>query len=154
MAWVPFNLALIAQRLAAPELDALKSAAIADDQNGDELVSEAAARVCANVRGFIGACAKNTLGPDGTLPEELLDAALALAVHQIATRLPGMEALLDERRNASREEALALLRDVAACRFALVQPETAATEQPGGGRIETLNAPRRQFSRESMRGVL
>jgi hypothetical protein len=154
MSWITFNAALIAERMAGPELLAIKTAAIADDQDGDELVAAVAERVCSTVRGYIGACAKNSLGAEDTLPAELIDAALALAVHNIITRLPGMASMLDERRDANREEALALLRDVAACKFAIIAPETEAEEQPASGRIETLNAPRRQFTRDSMRGVL
>ncbi len=152
--WITLDADIIAERLSGPELSAMQSAALASGQDGASLTDNAAERVTNSIRGYIAASAKNTLGPAGTIPDELLDCALALVVHQIITRLPGMEALLDERRMKNREEALQLLRDVAAGKFALVQPEAAGQQAGGGGIIQTLNKPKRTFTRDSMKGVL
>lgn len=151
--WTSLTSSQLAERFAGPELDAIKNAALAEGQDADTLLDNALARITATVRGYVGGCAKNSLGPDGTIPDELTDAALALAVYQILTRLPGMGGLLDEKRASNRDEALTLLRDVSACKFAILQPESPATAQPASGTI-TFTAPPRQFTRESLKGVL
>lgn len=117
--WVPVTEQSILSKLSSPELNALRTAATAPGQ-GDPL-GEVIAQVVREVRGHVAACKANRLGPAGTIPDELLGAAINRVRYELATRLP-VTTLLTEPRIAANDQANTLLRDTAACRFA---PRTA-----------------------------
>ena len=126
MSWIALTEAHVLTKLTAPEVAALKTAATATGQ-ADPL-PEIVAQIVREVRGHVAGCAKNTLGPAGTIPDELQGAALNRVRYELATRLPVASLLTDARKESNRD-ALTLLQRVASCQFALVQPETAG-EQP------------------------
>jgi phage gp36-like protein len=126
MAWITISEDAIRSKLAAVELQALRTAALADGQ-ADPL-PEIVARTVDEVRGYIGACERNRLGPAGTIPAQLESAALAIVRYRLATRLP-VRTLLTEERKEEQRDALTLLRDVAACRYAVEQPDEAGPER-------------------------
>lgn len=126
MSWITLTEAHVLTKLSAPELAALKSAATGAGQ-ADPL-PEIVAQVVREVRGHVAGCDKNTLGPAGTIPDELQGAALNRVRYELATRLPVASLLTDARKESNRD-ALTLLQRVASCQFAIVQPETAG-EQP------------------------
>lgn len=156
MAWVEFTPAIFAQRISGPELSALKNAARSSGQDGDSLVQECVNRVIAEVRGRVGACKNNSLGLEGTIPSELIDAACAIAVYRFIIRLPGQTSLLDEKRTMAYTDAASLLRDVAACRLAIVPPETPApsNEQPGSQGAAVVRCRPNIQTRKDLDGLL
>jgi hypothetical protein len=123
--WITLAEDDILTRLAAKELAAVKAAATAPGQ--PDPLPEAIAQVVREVRGYVAACPSNTLGPDGTIPDELALAALNRIRYELATRLP-VAALLTQARVDSNTAATAMFKEVAACRFKLVQPEQPGTQ--------------------------
>lgn len=154
MSWIPLTAEKAKTRLTKPEMTAILTAAKQSEQTGDGLLEEALSSVTAEVRGYVSACDRNTLGAAGTIPDELETAALALLRRYLFTRLPGMESLFDELRQKEAEDALTRLRDTAKCNFAIVPPETPAppTEQVQGG-SPRICKPRRRFRREDGAGL-
>lgn len=126
MSWITISENAVRSRLAAAELAALRTMAMADGQ-ADPL-PEIIQRVADEVRGYVAANTINRLGSAGTIPPQLESAALALVRYRLATRLP-VSTLLTEERKEEQRDALTLLRDVAAGRFAVEQPDDAGTEE-------------------------
>lgn len=154
MPWIPITAETVANRLAAAEFAALTTAAKSVSQTSESILAAAVASVTAEVRGYVAACRHNVLGPAGTIPEELESAALALVRRHLASRLP-VKALFDELRQKEAEDALTRLRDTAACKFAIVPPETPAPEnqQASGPSVQLINSRERQATRERMNGL-
>jgi len=136
-------------RLTKPELTALLGAARQAEQTDEGLLADAIATVTSEVRGYVAAFPRNRLGADGTIPDELLSAALALLRRHLFTRLPAMKALYDPIREKETEDALTRLRDTAQGRFAIVPPESPApaAEQAQSG-SPSLVAKTRRFGTE------
>ncbi len=125
MSWISLTEAHVLTKLSAPELAALKTAAIGAAQ-ADPL-PEVVAQVVREVRGYVAGCDKNTLGPASTIPDELQGAALNRIRYELATRLPVASLLTDARKESNRD-ALTLLQRAASCNFAIVPPETAGEQ--------------------------
>jgi hypothetical protein len=128
MPWIALTEAHLLDRLSGPESAAFRSAALGDGQ-GDTLPGILAG-VTAEVRGYVAGNKANTLEAGATIPEELLDAAMALVVSRLPARLPIKQT---EARAEAKRDAIALLRDVAANRFFVPSAQTPAEEQPGAG---------------------
>jgi len=154
--WITLDSTRAKQRLSGAEYNALKSAALNSGQDADTLVTELLARVTQEVRGYVAGCKANLLGADGTIPDETEDSALALFVYRFISRLPNMKSLLDERRVKSYEDALTHLRQVAACKFGIVPPESgdASTSQANPVNMETVRSNTRKVTRDTMGGLI
>jgi hypothetical protein len=153
MAWITLTESKVEARLTKPELAALLTAARQDDQTDAGLLAAAISAVTAEVRGYVAACAKNTLGESGTIPEELESAALALIRRHLFTRLPALRNLYDAIREQETKDALERLRDTAACKFAIVPPVTAAPEQAAGPGVQVISSRTRIATREGLSGL-
>lgn len=128
MPWItPTENDLVA-RLSGPELAAYRSAALKSGQA--DPVAPILAGVIGEVRGYVAGHKSNALGPTGQIPEELLDAAMALVVARLPARLP---LTLSEARIEAKKDAISLLRSVASGQFYVAPAVTLAAEQPGGG---------------------
>lgn len=152
MAWIVLSESDVETALAGGEMSAYTTAALGDGQ--DNPLPEQLARVTKVVRGYVAACNRNQLGPAGTIPEELEDAAVALIAHALAARLP-LDSYLTDRLDRRKEDAERLLRDAASCKFAIEQPTTgtASTEAiPSSGSPHFRDLPRR-FTREQQEGI-
>jgi hypothetical protein len=123
--WITLTEADVLTRITAPELAAIKTAATAPGQ--ENLLTETIASIVREVRGHVAACERNTLGPEGTIPDELGLAALNRIRYEIATRLP-IASLLTEQRVKSNEGSVRLLEKTAACQFLIVQPAEAGPQ--------------------------
>jgi hypothetical protein len=148
MAWVSITEAMVAERLAGPELAAYKSAALGTGQTNP--LPNIITRAVDEVRGYIAACRANTLGEAGTIPEKLLDAALAVIRYRLISRLP---VTLTQSRIDEKDDALRLLKEVAACRFAVEEPTTASTEALSGKSPRWTERTDREFTRTSQDGI-
>jgi hypothetical protein len=151
MAWITLSETHILTQLSGPENTAYRNAALAAGQ-GDPLPG-ILAQVTREVRARVAACRENRLGAGQTIPDELLGAAIDRARWELITRLPiNTPAIIDTRRTAN-ENALALLRDVAACRFSLEQPADISPEITSG-RASPSFAPRTlNFGRDKQDGI-
>lgn len=152
--WTTPTVTTLKARISGPEFEALKSAARAAGQNADTMVTDCLARIVALIRGYCGG--RHVLGAEGTIPDELESALGSLFVVEFITRLPGMTKLLDANRTKAKEDALQLLRDVSAGRFAIVPPETPAADnqQAGGPGITLVSSTTRTATRTNLDGLL
>ena len=151
MSWITIAEADVLTQLSAPELAALKTAAVGGGPANP--LPEVIAQVVREVRGYVAACANNTLGEGATIPDELLGAAVSRIRYELATRLP-VPSLLTEDRRTANANALSMLRDAAACRIALAQPATSTAEQiPGGNAVQVATSSPRVASRDKLRGL-
>lgn len=150
MAWITLTENDVVTKLSAPELAALKTAALQTEQT--DPLPEVIAQVVSEVRGYVAACERNVLGTGSTIPDELLGAAINRIRFELATRLP-VRSLLTEERVKANDQAITLLRDAAACRFLVTAPETAAPDQPGGPAVEIVSKSRRRFTRHQLEGL-
>ena len=108
-------------------------------------------KVVNHVRGYVAANASNTLGPAGTIPDKLLDAAVIIIRHRLLTR---MRIKIDEDRRKEYEGAEDLLKTVAAGKFAIEEPETASSETQNQG-VPGPQVPckRRRWDRRDQDGI-
>ncbi len=130
MAWRALNEADLAGHLSDTELQRIRAAAVG--KNGDP-IADTLLGIANTIRGYISAHPANRLGPDGTIPEELVDCAMHIAVVHVWTRVGG--GLLDPKglRKEAADEAMKLLRDVAKGLFRVQPPPTADAQAPGAG---------------------
>lgn len=150
MSWITLTEAKFLAQCTGAETNAIKTAALASAQT--EPLTETLANVVQQVRGYVAANSANQLGEGVTLPAELLTAAVAIARYVALNRLP-VKSLLTETRIAEYKDALTLLRDVAAGRFAIEQPTTASEQVLTGSSSPSISRPCRQFSRAKQDGT-
>lgn len=148
--WITLTEAALLTRIAGPELDAFRAAALGTGQA--DPVAATLAQMTRMVRGYCAACAQNTLGAGETIPDELLGAALDLLVLDIQRRAAGVVIDPADARMKAAERAVQLLRDVAACRFAIAAPATATTEEVGAPKPSFTDHPR-EWTREHEAGL-
>jgi hypothetical protein len=125
MSWRAITETDILQRLSGDELTALRAAALASDQ-ADPVAGEISA-VTELIRGYVGACASNTLGAAGTIPERLMAAAADILAVRIPTRAAGTLIDPESARSRAQTGAIRLLEQVAECKFSVDVP-TSGTE--------------------------
>jgi hypothetical protein len=133
MSWLAITEDHLLTRVSGAELDALRDAALAVGQ--DDPIAEIIATVTREVRGYVKACASNSLGADGMIPDELLGAALDRIVWEIMKRPAATIIDADSARKDANAAAIALFKDVAACRFELEQPDGATAANTGTAAI-------------------
>lgn len=115
--WITITEADVLTVLAGPELSGYRAAAKAVGQ--DDPVAPTIAQVTQLVRGYVAACASNRLGEIGTIPQELLPAALDILAVRIPQRVGKKPA--DVRKDA-QDDAIKLLEQTAACKFVIESP--------------------------------
>jgi hypothetical protein len=150
MPWTTLNSDDLLRGLTGAERSALQTAALGSGQ-ADPLPG-IIADVVAEARGYIAANKANVLGEGNTVPEKLRAALIARVRFEAFTRLPVGRSLLTEDRVKANEAAVALLRDVAAGRYAIEEPAVASAEvisAPG----PKFTKPVRQFTRENQDGL-
>jgi hypothetical protein len=127
MSWITLTPDSVLSVLSAPERQGITTAALAEGQTADGLLAVQITETIDEVRGYVAACAGNKLGPAGTIPPRLRSVTLFLLRYRIFSRVPGLDSLLGKSREEEWKNAQTLLRDVAACRFAVEDPQGDAT---------------------------
>jgi hypothetical protein len=151
MPWITLTETDIITKLSGPEIAAMKTAALQSGQANP--LTDVISQIVAEIRGYVAGCARNTLGDGESIPSELKGAAISRIRFELATRLP-VASLLTEDRKTANANALSLLRDVAACRFALVQPATAAEDQAANETaVALVSSTTRKATREKLSGL-
>ncbi len=121
--WLAITEAHLLSRLSGTELTKLRSAALGNGQA--DPVQPVIDEVSAYVRGFVGR--RYPLGEAGTIPQELLRAALALIVVELMSRVAGVVTDPKGERKSAADKAEELLQAVADGRFAVEAPVTQTT---------------------------
>jgi hypothetical protein len=154
--WITLTRAKFQEKLTGAEYSAVKSAALGAGQVADTLMDEVLSRVTQEVRGHVSGCVRNLLGAEGTIPDELEDAALAMALVRFLNRLPSLKSLLSPTRTDAAKEAGELMKQVAACRFGVVQPTAPASDelQASGAGMTVINKRTRTATRSQTAGLL
>lgn len=150
MSWITLTEADVITKLSGPELAAMKTAALQAAQTNP--LTEVITQVVREIRGYVAACQRNTLGDGDTIPDELLGAAVSRIRFELATRLP-VASLLTQARTDANSQALTLLRDVAACKFLVIEPDTAAPKQAPGVGVEIAKSTRLRTRRSATNGL-
>lgn len=150
MSWIELTEADLLTALSGPELEKLRAAALKSGQS--DPVQPVLDQITSEVRGRVAACDRNQLGDGNTIPSELKDAALALVVMRIMTRAAGTVIDPQGARKAAAERAAKTLEAVAACRFAIVQPVTASTDEVGTT-LPSVGARTHYFQRGDQSGL-
>ncbi len=125
--WITLDSSHLTQGLSGPESTALATAKLAEGQT--DPIPDVLLRTTYEVRGYIAANHGTTVGEPGMIPEELLSAAIAIARWRLLGRLP-VKMFATESRRKEYEDAIVLLRDVAAGKFAISIATEPAEEQP------------------------
>lgn len=149
MAWITITEDDVITKLSGPEKAAMNSAALQALQTAP--LPEIIEQVTKEIRGYVAACARNTLGDGLTIPDELLGTAVNRIRYEFATRLPVSSLLTEDSRRAN-EAAITLLRDVAACSFAIVSPAAPSSEEVGSPSPQ-WSARSKQFGRAQQDGI-
>ncbi|KAF0094018.1 MAG: Uncharacterized protein E1N59_2276 [Puniceicoccaceae bacterium 5H] len=104
MSWSPLSPLTLQRYLAAPQLRALQTAALADEQADPipEIVADLTARVRAELRAGGGVLSAEPMA----LPPELHGPAAALVLEAAQTRLPSLELTTAQVRAADEARAL------------------------------------------------
>jgi hypothetical protein len=139
MAWITLSVANVTNgRLSAAEIT--KVNAIASDPTS---IADLIPSVSRYVTGFIPK--ESPIGLDGTIPDELQEAACAIIVWRFVTQIPG-STLANENREKAKTDAENFLKGpVARGDFRIVPPDTLAPEQPTTPSPH-IGPPRRQYN--------
>ena len=155
MAWITPTLDLCKGRLTGPEWNALSNAAKNSGQTAEGLAQECIDGLVTEIRGRIPRRIRR--GPDGTIPDEITRAFLALWVFDFITRIPGMKALLDDARVKAYENANSSMREMASDKMQIVPPTDPApqAEQAAGPFVEVARpAQPNQMTRCDLDGLI
>lgn len=140
MAWQTLTASDVKASLSGPELTAFSAAALASGQK--DPLPGIISQTVEEVRGYIAANASHALEAGETIPKKLVRAAAVLCRYRLITRLPlNSDALLEQRRR-EYEDALRLLEQVAAGRYAIEEPLVQdPTHKTARGRFGSGSAP-------------
>jgi phage gp36-like protein len=125
MPWIALTEAHLLEALTSLELSSLRTVQLAEGQ-ADPL-PDVLARATSEVQGYVGV--RYQVGQAGTVPDQLLSSAIAIARWRLIGRLPARQLATDSRRK-DYEDAMEQLRDVAAGKFALSVATEPADDQP------------------------
>lgn len=147
MAWISITEADLLTVISGAELSGYRGAALALAQ--PDPVQPTIDQVTDLVRGYVGGCKTNTLGAGSTIPQKLLAPALDLIVVRIPLRV-GQNPKTGRKEAA--DNAVALLEQVAACKFDIEEPVLASPEKSNIPSPSIL-VPVRTFDRASQDGL-
>lgn len=149
MAWIQLTINDVYDRLTAPEVSALKSAATKAGQSATVVGSIIS--MC--VQEWRGALRRHhVLAAGETVPGELEAHVLADIRYRLFTRLPGMKNLLDELRVEEWREARRVLGKLDDYVFEDAETTEEAAQIPNTG-VEMVAAENRIFTREKLAGL-
>ena len=148
MAWKIIDETNVLSRITDAEATAVKTAAIRIGQ--PDAVAKIISQVIQDWRGLLRR--HHVLAEGATIPAEIESHVLAEIRYRLFTRLPGMKALLDERRVAEWDEANKTKGRLKDYVFEDAATAEAAAVMPNAG-IELTEIPSRIFTRETLRGL-
>src|SRR5260370_5343728 len=125
MAWVPINSDEVKNSLTSQEQSMMTDPSSASD------MATIVYNVTNLVRGKVQGWQPNqaSMGPVGTIPDELMAPAVAICRYKFLTHLPGTQ-LITKWRGAENTEGYALLADVASGKFIILAPGGTLPKNP------------------------
>lgn len=147
MAWRTLTEDDLLTVLSGPELQGVREAALSDGQV--DPVAPTLAMVVDLVRGYVGACARNTLGDGATIPQKLVAPACDIAAARILSRVGHA---VSPGRDTAHNQAINLLGQVADCRFHIEEAATPSAE-PGSASSPSISARTQTFKRSNQDGI-
>lgn len=149
MAWRSLTARDVQTQLSADELDDLQSFSLADGQT--DPLPEIIGQVTDECRGYIMANARNKLGPSGTIPPQVIGAAVSIVRWRLAGRLgigKAAEQLQTPQRQQDYSDATQFLKDIAAGKISVEQPpdEDAGPEIAAEPMIKSGSNPQVDFT--------
>lgn len=119
--------------MADEEIEMLNEVDHGSDENPENKLSAILIQVTTRIRGQVAACTANTLGSDGTVPDEVEDAAVAIARHRFLSSVPNFDEAQGEMRKEEYRDAIRFMQDVAKCLVSIVPPGSADDSGAYGG---------------------
>lgn len=138
--WITLTVEDFFDRLTAAEVNTLRTTQVEAGQ--EDPAAEALRRAINEARGYLGARPGATMGPDGTIPAQVEGPVMDLARYRLCSRLAVGRVgstLLTEAREQEYKDALRLLRDVAAGKYAVEDPETSGDDLGSAGTPHTMD---------------
>lgn len=126
MSWTQLTPSHLLESLSAAEVTSLSTLQKAPGQV--DPIPEILRRTASEVQGYVGT--RYQVDQEGNVPDQLLSAAIAIARWRLLGRFP-VRVLATDNRRQEYEDAVALLKDVAAGKFSLSEAENPASDQPG-----------------------
>jgi len=148
MSWITITSDDVLTRLAGAEKASYQNAARASGQS--DPLPEIIAQVTDVVRGYVAACAANELDIGGTIPPRLLAAAVDIIRYRLTTRLP---LTLTAAREQEYKDAISLLKDVAACKFSVEDPNSSDPETSSQSSTPAICPKNLHFDRRDQEGA-
>jgi len=148
--WITLSVADVEDYLLAPQLTALRNAALGDTQVDPlpQIIRDVATRVRAEVQG----CPSNKVSPVAySIPPSLKQAALAIIIARAQTRLTVLSLTEDQVRDY--ESAERYLERVAACKVPVEQPPDVESNVQAGGAAELASYTPQIQTLTNMRGL-
>jgi hypothetical protein len=122
MAWVQLQLSDVQSRMTAAEISQIS----AQSATPGTIVATTLQRVTDFVRGFVPNDVP--LGPEGTLPDKLMDAALSIFVQRFCNVVPLGKRFFTETRQQEAKDAMDVLKMVARGDFRVEIPAVISEE--------------------------
>ncbi len=147
--WRAITEADVVKQISGTELDALREVVLADGQS--DPVQPSIDDVTAEVRGYVAAADVDLDSDPATVPDRLIGSAVAKIIITIMTRAGGTMIDPDGARAKAADKADTLLRNVAAGKFSISDPDTGA-ESAGSGGATVVNQRTPRVSRDNLKG--
>jgi len=148
--WITLAVEDVEDYLLAPQLNALRSAALGSAQ-ADPL-PQIIRDVCLRVRAEVQGCARNQVSPvEYSIPPSLKQQALAIIIARAQTRLTVLRLTEDQVRDYQSAERY--LERVASCAVPVEQPEDVVSEVQSGGGAELASGIDHIQTIESLQGL-
>lgn len=151
MAWRTLTESDLLTRLSGAELAGFRAAALGESQ--EDPVEYILEQVTDLVRGYIAGNRNNTLGTAGTLPAKLIGPAVDLALMEVMKRAAGIVIDPAGARAEAAKAAERLLVRVADGKFAIEEPEEAATDDVAPAPSPSFSGRTGSFSRANQDGI-
>jgi len=152
MAWIELTESLLEDRLTADELSALKTVSVSGSATP---LADVVSGVTNEIRGYCSA-GGYPRGAGATIPDELLEAAVAISRYRLIVRLPAQKMLMTEDRRTEKNDAIQMLRDlVATGKLGIEDPATQAdaVRPPGHDISVVVDGTQTEITRHDMRGL-
>lgn len=148
--WIQLTVADLEDYLLAPQVAALRTAALADGQ--DDPVERTIADVVVEVRNRVAQCGTNKVSPtEGTIPPELLVHAAYIALERAQGRIPSLT--LEDFQVRMANEARRVMREVGQCDFKITQPSDGVVTDDviSGGGASIVKGIDRPYGRDKLK---